>query len=176
LRTPRARAPHHPVAVLLLRDPRGRVLLQQRAPDRLLGGLWELPGGKIHVGEGREHAVRRELREELGIRRVRGLRYVGGVDHAYSHFSVTLHLFVGETSESPRVLRGPVAARWVEPRRISGYTLPRGTHKVLQLWIRRGRPGFAPSSRYAVPRGGAPPVPRAIRARQIRVERPPRRA
>jgi A/G-specific adenine glycosylase len=134
LRAPRPKAPHHAVAILLLRDPRGRVLLQQRAPEGLLGGLWELPGGKIHAGEGREHAVRRELREELGIRRVRELRYLGAVDHAYSHFSVTLHLFAGTTDELPRVRRGPVAARWVEPRRISAYTLPRGTHKALRLW------------------------------------------
>jgi A/G-specific adenine glycosylase len=133
-RAPRARAPHHAVAILLLRDPRGRVLLQQRAPDGLLGGLWELPGGKIRAGEGRAHAVRRELREELGIRRVRGLRYLGAVDHAYSHFSVTLHLFAGTTDASAQVRRGPVAVRWVEPRRISAYTLPRGTHKALRLW------------------------------------------
>lgn len=134
LRAPRPRPPHHAVAILLLRDPRGRVLLQQRAPGGLLGGLWELPGGKIRAGEGREHAVRRELREELGIRGLRGLRYLGAVDHAYSHFSVTLHLFTGTTDESPHVLRGPVAARWVELRRISAYTLPRGTHRALGLW------------------------------------------
>lgn len=134
LRTPRARAPHHAVAILLLRDSRGRVLLQQRAPEGLLGGLWELPGGKIRAGESRAHAVRRELREELGIGRVHGLRYLGAVDHAYSHFSVTLHLFTARTDASPRVLRGPVAARWVEPRRIGAYALPRGTHKALTLW------------------------------------------
>jgi ADP-ribose pyrophosphatase YjhB (NUDIX family) len=47
-------------------DAADRVLLVRRArPPRL--GLWSLPGGAQHVGEGAETAARRELREETGI-------------------------------------------------------------------------------------------------------------
>ncbi len=47
-------------------DDAGRVLLVRRArPPRL--GLWSLPGGAQHLGEGTEAAARRELREETGI-------------------------------------------------------------------------------------------------------------
>jgi 8-oxo-dGTP diphosphatase len=54
------------VAVALV-DGEGRVLLQQRAPDRHMGGLWEFPGGKVDEGERPEAALIRELKEELGI-------------------------------------------------------------------------------------------------------------
>lgn len=54
------------VAVALIRAD-GRILVQQRAPDRSLAGLWEFPGGKIEPGETPEHALVREVREELGI-------------------------------------------------------------------------------------------------------------
>jgi 8-oxo-dGTP diphosphatase len=45
----------------------GRVLLQRRAPDRAMAGLWEFPGGKVEPDELPEAALIRELREELGI-------------------------------------------------------------------------------------------------------------
>jgi 8-oxo-dGTP diphosphatase len=54
------------VAVALV-DGEGRVLLQQRAPHRHMGGLWEFPGGKVEEGERPEAALIRELKEELGI-------------------------------------------------------------------------------------------------------------
>jgi 8-oxo-dGTP diphosphatase len=53
------------VAALVRVD--GRVLLTQRRPGRHLGLSWEFPGGKVEEGESDEEAVRRELREELGI-------------------------------------------------------------------------------------------------------------
>jgi A/G-specific adenine glycosylase len=155
-RAHRRRSPHHPVAVICLQDAGGRVLLARRPAEGFLGGLWELPGGKIEAGEGRADAIRRELREELSIRRIQGLRYVGSVDHAYSHFSVTLHLFLARTREQPRVRCGPVAARWVDPARIAQYPLPRGTQKVLELCaddLQQAR-AHAPDARAAPGRRG----------------------
>ena len=55
------------VVAAALIDADGRVLLQQRAPDRDMAGLWEFPGGKVEPGELPEAALVRELREELGI-------------------------------------------------------------------------------------------------------------
>ena len=67
-------APHHcpppesrirVAAAVVWRD--GRLLLTQRPPRGPLGLKWELPGGKIEPGETPEHALARELREELGV-------------------------------------------------------------------------------------------------------------
>jgi 8-oxo-dGTP diphosphatase len=60
------REPIHVVAGVLS-DSQGRVLLAQRAAGKHLAGMWEFPGGKCEPGEAPQDALRRELREELGI-------------------------------------------------------------------------------------------------------------
>ncbi len=53
------------VAALLL--DRGRILACRRRDDQSHAGKWEFPGGKVEPGESEPDALRRELREELGI-------------------------------------------------------------------------------------------------------------
>lgn len=60
------------VAAAIIVD--GRLLLAQRRRPPELAGLWELPGGKAEAGETAEDALRRELREELGVEVAGGTR------------------------------------------------------------------------------------------------------
>lgn len=53
------------VGVLIRAD--GRFLLTTRPAGKAYAGFWEFPGGKLEAGESIEQALRRELREELGI-------------------------------------------------------------------------------------------------------------
>jgi 8-oxo-dGTP diphosphatase len=55
------------IVAAALADADGRVLVQRRAADRDMAGLWEFPGGKIEPGESAEAALVRELREELAV-------------------------------------------------------------------------------------------------------------
>src|SRR5512134_787267 len=52
-------------AVILRSD--GRCLLAQRPLGKPYAGYWEFPGGKLEPGEAPEHALARELYEELGL-------------------------------------------------------------------------------------------------------------
>ncbi|MDQ3928586.1 MAG: NUDIX domain-containing protein [Chloroflexota bacterium] len=63
-----------PVALVLLVDAAGRVLLQQWEDTDSGPGEWALPGGSIEAGETPEEAARREMLEETGLHISRPLK------------------------------------------------------------------------------------------------------
>jgi 8-oxo-dGTP diphosphatase len=58
--------PFH-IAVAVVANARSEVLIARRPPDAHQGGLWEFPGGKVGSGEDVVQALKRELKEEVGI-------------------------------------------------------------------------------------------------------------
>ena len=54
------------MAVGILIDPQGRVLVTRRASEAHQGGLWEFPGGKVEPGETITDALARELKRRIG--------------------------------------------------------------------------------------------------------------
>ncbi len=70
-----------------------RLLVCQRNPKSSFALKWEFPGGKVERGEGYEEALRRELREELGIE-AHGLNEVFRTEHLYPEIArVNLRFF-----------------------------------------------------------------------------------
>ncbi len=59
--------PFQHVVVGAIFNGANEILLAFRPPTAPQGGLWEFPGGKVEVGESTQHALARELQEEIGI-------------------------------------------------------------------------------------------------------------
>lgn len=128
--------PHYEVvAAMIGRD--GRVLLGKRPFGGLLGGLWEFPGGRVEPGETRTATLRREIREELGVEAVIGPR-LASVDHAYSHFSITLHVYACRLASEPVRSGAHTCLRWVPRSQFNRYAFPAATLKALARM--EGRP------------------------------------
>lgn len=83
--------PHHVVTAAVIHKNRS-VLLAKRPPDSLLGGMWEFPGGKQEGNESLTHTLQREIREELGVD-ILIQDKIGEYQHAYTHYSITLHAY-----------------------------------------------------------------------------------
>lgn len=91
-----------------------RVLIARRPQHKLLGGMWEFPGGKLEGNEDAQQALKREIREELDCD-VRVGETIGTYRHAYTHFKVRVQAFwcTLEGGE-PRALEASEIA-WVMP-------------------------------------------------------------
>lgn len=131
VRKPRKKPPHHEIVVAAIRRD-GRYLLGKRPPDGLLGGLWELPGGKLNPGETHQQALARECRQELGVEVAPG-GLIATVNHAYTHFRVTLNVYRCKLKEGAPEPRTHTELRWVAPDEFPGYAFPKANHKFLGL-------------------------------------------
>jgi len=144
------------VAVGVLIDAHERFLLTSRPAGKVYAGYWEFPGGKVESGESVEQALRRELREELGIT-------IGAAEPwrqelvDYPHALVRLHFCKVRAWQGAIEMREGQAMAWqtlpvqVQP------VLP-GTVPVL-CWFAAER-GFVGATHAQAP-GGAPPDARA---------------
>ena len=123
--------PHHDVAVGIVYRSNGEVLIQRRAEDGLLGGLWEFPGGKQEPDESLEEACKRELEEELGIQ-VQIEDLFQTVSHAYTHFKVTLHAFRCRLQAGEPVSRAGLPVRWAPLHALEEYAFPRANRRIIE--------------------------------------------
>ena len=110
-------------------DPTGRVLLvrQTYAKD------WRLPGGAIGLGEAPEAALRRELREELGLTGGR-VRLFGIYSRKLWWLSHVVALYVIEDGEVHfRPNREVSAIRWDTPGAPTADISPSAARRLAEL-------------------------------------------
>ena len=75
-------------------------------------GMWEFPGGKIESGESREVALKREIREELGVD-ITIDKFLCTTDYDYPSFHLTMHCYLCSVKSGEIELREHKSARWL---------------------------------------------------------------
>ncbi len=105
------------VAAGIIVSPEGNVLLGRRPEGKPYSGYWEFPGGKIEAGESAADALKRELKEEIGIDPHHLHPWISRIFH-YSHATVKLHFFrvLGWMGE-PRGLENQEIS-WQDPHEV----------------------------------------------------------
>jgi 8-oxo-dGTP diphosphatase len=113
------------VSAVALIDPDGRVLLAQRPEGKSMAGLWEFPGGKVEPGETPEHALIRELEEELGINTWQScLAPLTFASHSYEEFHLLMPLFACRKWEGIPHGREGQKLKWVRASDLRNYPMP----------------------------------------------------
>jgi len=137
VRAARAEQPHHTVATAVIHQA-GQVLIAQRPPEGLLGGLWEFPGGKREPGEDLIGCLQREIKEELGVQ-VRVGGKLGVYEHAYTHFRITLHAFHCTllNGGQPQALEH-TALHWVAPAELETYPMGKIDRQIASQLVEGG--------------------------------------
>ena len=74
--------------------------------------MWEFPGGKIELGETRDDALIREIKEELELD-INNLEYLSTVEYDYPNFHLIMHCFICEICGGKLNLNAHNDAKWV---------------------------------------------------------------
>lgn len=108
----------------------GRYLITRRLAGAHLAGLWEFPGGKIRPGEEPEDALKRELREELGVESVVGA-LIETVDWTYPEKQVRIFFHRCAVTGEPRPLEGQEMI-WIEAAELRAYRFPAADARLVE--------------------------------------------
>ena len=118
------------VAVGIILNSQGQVLIGQRLVEDAYFQKWEFPGGKLEKGESAEVALKRELNEELGIV-VKDSQDFMTLDHDYPDREVRLYVRI-VTSYSGKILsQEGQALQWLAPNKLTELDFLKGNQAII---------------------------------------------
>lgn len=127
----KSKIPEYEIAVGIILKQK-KMLLVQRRPDGLLGGLWEFPGGKIEANESPTDACFREMKEKVGLK-IKQIDFVGNIKHVYSHFKIRVAIFRCLEFSGKIRLNEHKNFRWVTWDEIDQFPMHKANLKIIEL-------------------------------------------
>ncbi|MFT4629251.1 MAG: 8-oxo-dGTP diphosphatase [Cryomorphaceae bacterium] len=124
------------VAVGIVYNQAGHVLVGQRVVEDMYFNKWEFPGGKLEQGESSEFALVREFREEVGIHIIRS-RPLMLLEHDYPDRQVRLHVRIVEDYQGEVQSLEGQAIKWVAPMDLQELDFLQGNQAILEALISR---------------------------------------
>lgn len=98
------------VAAILISD--NKIFIAKRKGNDEFTDQFEFPGGKIEIGESQIEALKRELDEELSLE-IESEKYYKTIEHSYSNFDISLHLYICKPKTKQMVLHIHSLGKWV---------------------------------------------------------------
>ncbi len=118
------------VAVGVIGNDNGEILIAQRLAHQPQGGCWEFPGGKVELNESAKQALYRELHEELSIE-VKQAAPLITIPFEYSAYSVILDVWrVTRYAGVPYGREGQSVA-WVSIDQLDEFSFPEANRAII---------------------------------------------
>lgn len=130
------KVPHKHIGVGVMFNMEGQILIARRKEEGLLGGLWEFPGGKQEADESIEACIHREFQEELDVQ-IQDLAFLTQVDHAYSHFKVSLHVYLCIHKSGKAKPLASDQIKWVSLDQLTDYAFPKANHHIIEALLKK---------------------------------------
>jgi 8-oxo-dGTP diphosphatase len=103
------------VAAIFKKDDTYLCMQRKEGPSEYISKKYEFPGGKIEVGEPREFALQRELKEELDIDiMISSNQFFMTVDHTYPDFRIIMHGFLIEVQDLQFEMNDHKSFQWTD--------------------------------------------------------------
>lgn len=119
------------VAIGVVRNESGQILITRRKAGTVLENLWEFPGGKIEAHETPEQCVVREIKEEVDLD-VEVTASFTALSHQYEHGQVQLMprlcRLIGGCVRSLEVAE----ARWIDPEKLNHFEFPEANKPLIE--------------------------------------------
>ena len=122
------------VAVGVVFNEKGQVLVAKRQSHQHQANAWEFPGGKIEPGETVPTALKRELFEEVGIEVVHHEPWLE-IEHDYPDKSVRLCVFKVISFKGQASGREGQLIAWHHPETLPELLLPKANELIVQALI-----------------------------------------
>ncbi|MCL6511800.1 MAG: A/G-specific adenine glycosylase [Anaerolineae bacterium] len=140
--------PHHQVITAVIVDEGGRVLMGQRPPDGLLGGLWEFVSSELRTssnsngedafGSGSSAPLKRMIVTRTGLHIGRAdIAPLGEVKHAFTHFRITRRAWLVRLATRCHATLQPKGygrLLWASPAEVESLALTRSDQKIWQMY------------------------------------------
>lgn len=132
-KAPKKKIPHHHIVVGVCADTSGNLLIALRPEEKMLGGLWEFPGGKVESGESLHDALKRELLEELSVEISIHPIKLSEIKHTYSHFKITLHAFYCFITSGEPIPKASKILKWIKPEELDNHPFPKANRTLTEI-------------------------------------------
>lgn len=120
------------VVCVAIMNEQNQILMAQRPKGKMMAGFWEFPGGKVEIGETPEHALIREIEEELSITlNKESLEPLTFISYGYEDFHVLLPLYICRNWEGDVQMMEHQDMKWLSVDEIADQKMLEGNFSFI---------------------------------------------